>query len=942
MKKILSIVLLLMLTLTVSAQFEGLVELRTKAGEYAKQKNYLQSIECYNQLIAEYQKLGLTDLVPKVKANNALNYLNVAIPYLESKKYAEAKPYLDLALENAGTDTKVLPMVQRYIGHWYSFQAQDIRISKNNLDKSIPLSLEAEKHYELGGNINALLREKSARASVMADQLRMNEAKNLYLQIIDRCEKDNSLRALLGQVLCDLGNVERKQEDYKSAIAHIEKGYDICIEENNMAYANIAADHLNNIYTYSIKDPERAKLWSKRKDEAKIERESSKDARVNSIQQDVKTYGNAVKLIVNGKDVQKGIDDLTALIERSESKTQYDPSALASYYSARGQGFLKLKAYEKTIQDTKKSIELLESAGENGLADLSGEWKQYAIAWYYIGDKKQTMEAAKKSIDIAEKVFGHTHSTTLGAYSMRSNFEGFYDMKLEALEDRAICFDIVQQNVERNFAYLTANERASYWNDNLPEITIMYAFAHKMNIKSERFTESLYNQQLLSKGILLSAENALKRTIDADPKYKDMYNNISTLRKSILDGKKSPSEISAIALEADRMERELTANVSGLSQFNRFIGVHADDVRQKLSNSDAAIEFIDYRVGKDSTMYGALVITKNTEFPLFLPLLEKKEVIKYKDNLATHLWGVIDSNLSKDIRNIYFAPSGLLYQIPIESQKTDDGIILGEKYNMYRLSSTRQLAINNHIASGEGAALYGNILYGATAEELHGGKNGTDRSTNRGASSIMEYTPLPATKIEIENISKILNSSKSMKPQLFMGAHATEKSFRNLSQTKTKLIHIATHGYFIENDKSATSLENCGLCFAGADFAADNEEEGSNGILTAGEASELELSSLDMLCLSACETGLGDVTSDGVFGLQRGFKKAGANSILMSLWKVDDDATCKLMTEFYSNWIGKKMTKHDALEAAKKTVRETKGWEDPKYWAAFILLDGLD
>ena len=104
----------------------------------------------------------------------------------------------------------------------------------------------------------------------------------------------------------------------------------------------------------------------------------------------------------------------------------------------------------------------------------------------------------------------------------------------------------------------------------------------------------------------------------------------------------------------------------------------------------------------------------------------------------------------------------------------------------------------------------------------------------------------------------------------------------------------------------------------------------------------LTFAGLDLVTLSACETGLGEVSGEGVFGLQRGFKKAGVQSILMSLWKVDDEATCKLMTEFYGNWIAKKMTKHDALEAAKKVVRETKGWENPKYWAAFILLDGLD
>ena len=120
--------------------------------------------------------------------------------------------------------------------------------------------------------------------------------------------------------------------------------------------------------------------------------------------------------------------------------------------------------------------------------------------------------------------------------------------------------------------------------------------------------------------------------------------------------------------------------------------------------------------------------------------------------------------------------------------------------------------------------------------------------------------------------------------------------------------------------------------------------ENIDGVLTAHEISQLDLSGLQLLSLSACQTAEGDITSDGVFGLQRGFKKAGAQSILMSLWKVDDEATCILMTEFYRNWISEGKTKHDALEAAKQTVRlhTERGWDDPKYWAAFILLDGLD
>ncbi len=103
----------------------------------------------------------------------------------------------------------------------------------------------------------------------------------------------------------------------------------------------------------------------------------------------------------------------------------------------------------------------------------------------------------------------------------------------------------------------------------------------------------------------------------------------------------------------------------------------------------------------------------------------------------------------------------------------------------------------------------------------------------------------------------------------------------------------------------------------------------------------MDFRGMDLIALSACQTAQGDITGDGVFGLQRGFKKAGANSILMSLWKVDDEATCLLMTEFYRNWLDGK-SKHDALKAAKQAVRSHPGWENPRYWAAFILLDGLD
>ena len=222
--------------------------------------------------------------------------------------------------------------------------------------------------------------------------------------------------------------------------------------------------------------------------------------------------------------------------------------------------------------------------------------------------------------------------------------------------------------------------------------------------------------------------------------------------------------------------------------------------------------------------------------------------------------------------------------------------------------------------------------------------------------------PLPGTKKEVERISAILKKTYETDISTQLGIHGTEESFKHLSGRAPGIIHVATHGFYVSNDEITpqssfiganildtksnviqddNSMLCSGLLMSGA-LSASIPQEVEDGILTSKEISSLDLRNTQIAVLSACDTALGEVTKDGISGLQRGFKQAGTKSLLMSLWKVDDEATCKLMTEFYSNWIAKKMMKHDALEAAKKVVRETNVWENPKYWAAFILLDGLD
>ena len=296
-----------------------------------------------------------------------------------------------------------------------------------------------------------------------------------------------------------------------------------------------------------------------------------------------------------------------------------------------------------------------------------------------------------------------------------------------------------------------------------------------------------------------------------------------------------------------------------------------------------------------------------------------------------------------------------------------------EKYNFYRLSSTRELARRHSATTIRDAVFYGGLLYDITPDEMKqesvayhvssGNRSLTqvlaEGFNGRGAVRGLPY--LEGTLTEVNAIAD-MTKTKKIETKLFTGSKGNEESFKMLDGSNIQLLHIATHGFYLadntvnESDEADDlrpqrnvedqTMTRSGLLMAGAENALNNDlpDNVEDGLLTAQEIAQLDLNKLDMVVLSACETALGDITKgEGVFGLQRGFKKAGAQSLLMSLWEVDDKATSMLMTAFYQNWLNGK-SKHEALELAKQTVRSHTewGWDKPMYWAAFILLDAIE
>jgi CHAT domain-containing protein len=342
-------------------------------------------------------------------------------------------------------------------------------------------------------------------------------------------------------------------------------------------------------------------------------------------------------------------------------------------------------------------------------------------------------------------------------------------------------------------------------------------------------------------------------------------------------------------------------------------------------------------------------------------------------------WKPLESALN-GARRVYLSPDGVLTTIPMGLMADSDGKLLMEKIQLRIVDSTKDLLVPAPVASSKSALLVGNPKFDLSATEqkaaisqLRGGATGAGapqtgpgaQVSNAGAAQFSsrggdlkgsDLNPLPGTQVEVDSVDKLLKSAGWQTTE-YTGDLALKDT---LTEARgPRLVHIATHGFFLSDEelkaaaeadgKSANVNEDpmlrAGLFFAGADRVrqgAAPEAGIDDGVLTAYEASQLNLEGTELVVLSACETGLGkELNVDGVFGLRRGLEEAGATSLLMSMWSVPDKETEELMSLFYAKWL-RGMDKPEALRQAqleeRETVKKRYGKDLPFYWGAFVLI----
>lgn len=662
-------------------------------------------------------------------------------------------------------------------------------------------------------------------------------------------------------------------------------------------------------------------------------------------------------------------------------------SNLASLYIDMGQ-------YEKGISFTLETLKTIETimgkrhpvyiTACNNLATLYFQTNQLSKA------KLFSLEAQK----ICDDLLGKEHQTYL---TICNNLAKIY-WNLKELTKADSLFNEVQTlqmgQIEKIFRFTNESEKTQFVT-NIAQFQ-KYYFSFGRTSLSNSGLENYYNISLSNRNLILSSSQQLYQSITNSTdttiivKGKEWLNVKEQLAfwlaKPINERKGLDNELEE---EANNLEKELTQ----LSvEFRKMLEQQATtwrDIQKSLKPGEASVEFVNFqffnsRRWTDSTYYIALVLRKDRPRPELVKLFEKKQLdsalratrqinstltINFRYSKSNALYNLVWQPLEKyltGIKKIYFAPSGALYQLSLAALAKNDSEMVSDEYQLVQLNSTASVTDTTlqHITANnsDNIYLYGGVLYdGDTTALLNAAmpynmkEAIASRSIPDDPSRGNSWQYLPGTNTEVNNIIK-LAAQKNMTTHSFTGWNATEESIKSLSGKKSPaILHIATHGFFFPDPKSKKNnsimaegssfrqsdnpMIRSGLILAGANYAWKNKPIGGiqDGILTSYEVSNMYLPNTKLVVLSACETGLGDIEgNEGVYGLQRAFKIAGAKNLVMSLWDVPDAETSEFMIELYKRlFAGQDI--EDAFYNTQATMKK-KYRNEPYKWAAWILV----
>ena len=959
-------------------------------------------------------------------------WYNVGDAYCMNGKYTKAKPYFQNIIE--------LKENEHIVDDIYAYALGDIswvycEIGKfNEGEKYEKLSLEVKKG--LFGELSEQYSTSLNNLGLIYHQTNRDEkAIEFYNLSLNLQNQRNTNYAItlenIGVSHAELGQFQEAEQYLLQAAEIVRK------EEGELSlyYANV----LNNIGWMYMNMHDYSK--------AETNYQSALDIRTKILGEDHPTtiisIRNLALLYTSAGVLEKGqqyYNKVKTLIEKNWGKQHIEYFRTLEHLGCLEKSKGYLPTAESYLLEAKEGFL---SLYPNMFDDLNGAYNNLGIVYNDMKLYRKAEQNYLESLRIYETHYGNKHYR----YSTLLNNIGITYIHLDEPENAISYCQKASNEGKKRFVksvdYMSYRQREAFEGTQekirtniYPVLTLKYCKV-KPNISTFAF-----DNELFTKGLLLTSSNAVKNSVleSGDTTLIRQWNDLTNKKQQIMALEEKNPQMAYLAElreEAERLEKEITRKSAAFRENMRQWNITWDSVKAALKPNQVAIEYMRAPLNEDSTMYCALLVRDTCSYPIMIPLFEEKEVSALlhqstanKDSINTtyaydkngkqlsqHIWSNVKPYINEG-EVVFFAPTGILHQIAIENLPLDETSTIGDKYNIVRLSSTRELAINRPTIPHQTATLYGGIFYepmdsimliaNATKYRSMETTESNTFANDTTRRSVAKY--LPGSKAEIDSIQPILKK-KHIAVTVYSKDTACEESFKAQSGKQPNILLLSTHGFFWQdstakkeryfsqrgmllgdgNDVSKFSatidpLERCGLLFSGANTALSGHSERlpkgvDDGILTAKEISALDFRSTDIVVMSACETGLGDISGEGVFGLQRAFKMAGAKTIMMTLWQVNDRATNLFMTSFFRHY-SQGMSKRQAFRMAQQEVRnytaegtssgsrsslhekyKSKGkmtgqapkppkggvessvganphpYASPYYWAGFILLD---
>jgi CHAT domain-containing protein len=629
----------------------------------------------------------------------------------------------------------------------------------------------------------------------------------------------------------------------------------------------------------------------------------------------------------------------------------------------------------------------LEAANKIWLAKF-GATDRHVADYYYLKGlilyKRQQFSDANTSFIKSKDIYASSFSTTHPDYTKALSKSGQMYFILKDYPNAIKSYDEALKSyltfIKVQFPALSEREKMKAWNTIKTDFEFYCSMANQLKEEYPDLIGNVYDITIATKALMLNASIKVRQRIlnSGDQSLIDAYQSwlgkkefyASVLSMSNAQIQENGIDKGTLQKDIENLEKYLSES-SGLfakSYENKSV-FDWKQLKSALNADEAAIEIIRFRnfttMFTDSVIYAALIVHKEIKtYPEMVVMLdgnamEHKYVKYYRNSMKFNIddkysysvyWERIQNALPATKTRLYISPEGVYNQLNLETLKSSDGTYQLQKSQFIQVATTKDILVQYY--------------------EKQQKRKDVDKSTNSKYSNIAivgnpTYYPeslpadydktipqLPGSEKEVKGISTLLKA-KGIPSDLYIEGAATEEKIKSLKSPR--FFHIATHGYFLpdmkqtgfnselENEASQNPLYRSGLLLVnGGELINDPSNVDFNsqdGLLTAYEAMNLDFDNTELVLLSACETGLGDVQlGEGVFGLQRAFIVAGSKNLIMSLFKVSDEVTADLLNQFYTNWLNTG-NKRQALYDAKIYI--LKKYKDPIYWGAFVLV-GLD